>query len=172
MPERSVHVQSGQFKEHVRLLRVLRGHLIELVDSFIHPAFPLQGQSEIVLRCRMRRWRLHFLLEACDGILVVVQSVVGQPQVKVDLGIFGSVRQDTVEVRYGFGEPRVRLLKNTKLLERFRIVGVGGQDLAVDILGRRVVLLLFKLLRFPQKVRGSLLGEGPRMKGKQGDDHE
>src|SRR5439155_14033638 len=70
-PERSVHVQSGQFVKYIRVVRVLGDDLIELVNGIVRKALRLEDQSEIVPGGWMRRGRLQLFVETCKRIVEI-----------------------------------------------------------------------------------------------------
>jgi len=76
-PERSVHVQSGQFVKHIRVVRALGGDLVELVNGVVRTAFRLENQSKIVAGSWMRGGRFQLFVETCNRIAEIVPPVLG-----------------------------------------------------------------------------------------------
>ena len=76
-PERSVHVQSGQFVKYICVVWVLGNDLVELVNGVVRTALRLKDQSEIVPGGWMRRGRLQLFVETCKRIVEIVLPVIG-----------------------------------------------------------------------------------------------
>src|SRR5881398_3678042 len=94
---------------------------------------------------------LQLSVQVCKGLLVLVESKIGNAQVEVHFQVLGIHPQSLLKCIDGLGEFEFGLVDDTEALERFRLVGKLDQGLPVLLLRRTIVAALFELTRLGEK---------------------